>query len=67
MTDSEFPASLTRSELVSLMQNLEEIYAQHNISDEDKLVIYAILSAFCRYQMENKVGDFYDQVKDLIK
>lgn len=67
MTDSELPASLTRSELVSLMQNLEEIYAQHNISDEDKLVIYAILSAFCRYQMENKVGDFYDQVKDLIK
>jgi len=67
MAGSELPASLTRVELVSLMQNLDALYAQHGITDEDKLVIYAILSAFCRYQVENKVGDFYEQVKDLIK
>jgi hypothetical protein len=67
MADSERPTSLTRAELISLMHDLDELYARHSITDDDKLVIYAILSAFCRYQLENKIGDFYDQVKDLIK
>lgn len=58
--------ALSREEMTALLRSLDEVYAAHDIEDDEKLTIYAVLSAFCRYQVEHQVGDFYEQVAHLL-
>ena len=67
MTDSPELAVPSRDEMTALLAELEALYTLHGISDEEKMAIYAVLSSFCRYQIENQVGDFYQQVAHLLK
>jgi hypothetical protein len=67
MTDSPELAVPSRDEMTALLAELEALYTLHGISDEEKMAIYTVLSSFCRYQIENQVGDFYQQVKHLLK
>lgn len=67
MTESPEHAVPSRDEMTALLAELEALYTLHGISDEEKMAIYAVLSSFCRYQIENQVGDFYQQVAHLLK
>jgi len=67
MTDSRELAVPSRDEMTALLAELEALYTRCGITDDEKMTIYAVLSSFCRYQIENQVGDFYQQVKHLLK
>lgn len=67
MNDSPELAVPSRDEMTALLAELEALYTQLGITDDEKMAIYTVLSSFCRYQIENQVGDFYQQVKHLLK
>lgn len=57
----------TKEDVESALDQMDAIFAQRGLTEEDRDAAWQAIAAFCMHQLENKRGPFYEAARRMLR